>query len=110
MKVSKYKHAILGLFDNHHTRSIQSIYEELNKPDFSTVYRNIKQLCDEGILKKVYLDAKTTHYELASHCHGHFFCKTCKKVEALQYSNIHTNQGIISDITVIGICTLCKKM
>jgi Fe2+ or Zn2+ uptake regulation protein len=108
MRVSKYKNDIVGLFANSHTLNIQAIFEKLGKPDFSTVFRNVEQLCSEGILKKIVVDLKTVVYELASHAHGHFICTNCKKVSAIDIKIPKIKEGTPSDITLYGSCQKCK--
>jgi Fur family transcriptional regulator, ferric uptake regulator len=47
----------------------------------ATVYRNIKQLTDEGWLKEVELPGAPSRYEVADKDHHHHFhCKVCDRV------------------------------
>ena len=48
----------------------------------ATVYRNLKRMCAEGVLRVVQLPGElTTMYELADlHHHHHFHCGRCERV------------------------------
>ncbi len=109
MKTSVYKQQIVDLLNEHHTLNIQSLCDYLHKPDFSTVFRNVEQLVNDGILKKIVIDTKCCVYELASHNHGHYICTNCKKIETIDVHDIPISSGSIKDITVSGICTSCTK-
>ncbi len=51
----------------------------------ATVYRNIKALQEDGIIKAVVLPGQNPRYELASRAHHHHFqCRQCEKVFELE--------------------------
>ena len=50
----------------------------------ATVYRNLKNMVDEGWLVAVQLPAESARYELSGKAHHHhFLCNDCKKVYEL---------------------------
>lgn len=82
----------------------------------ATVYRNLKQLVDEGMLTTVLLPGDNPRYEMANHPHHHHFvCESCQKVY-----DVHACPGsldallpdgfIIShhDLTLYGHCFNCQ--
>ncbi len=55
---------------------------EVPRLGIATVYRNLKRMCADGILRAVQLPGElTTMYELADlHHHHHFHCGSCERV------------------------------
>lgn len=65
--------------------SVQEIYEsaQLQAPGLglATVYRNLKRLVDEGLLRVVEVPGEAGRYELAElHHHHHFHCGACGRM------------------------------
>jgi len=51
----------------------------------ATVYRHLKALQDEGIIKAVVLPGQNPRYEMASRAHHHHFqCRQCERVFDLE--------------------------
>lgn len=53
-----------------------------------TVYRNLAQLADNGMILRITCDAKEDHFDANTHTHPHFLCNEC---------------GCVLDIPVIGM-------
>lgn len=81
----------------------------------ATVYRHLKALLDEGLLRAVELPVQNTRYELAAHSHHHHFqCRACSRV-----FDVHACPGDLTglappgfrvedhDITLYGQCSDC---
>ncbi len=52
-------------------------------PDPSTVFRAVGRLEAEGVVSRVVIDERRTHYELAGEHHEHLVCDGCGEVEAV---------------------------
>jgi Fur family ferric uptake transcriptional regulator len=60
---------------------LQAAQKDIPRLGIATVYRALKNLVDEGVLKPVQLPGEPDRYELASlpH-HHHFHCTACDRV------------------------------
>jgi len=89
--------------------------QEIPTLGIATVYRNLKQLQDDGQLQAVVLPGQPPRYEGAAHGHHHHFhCTGCDRV-----FDIHACPGNIDhlappgfsvarhDITLVGLCADC---
>lgn len=83
----------------------------------ATVYRNLKQLTDDGELRAVLLPGENPRYEAAGHAHHHHFqCLHCGKV-----FDVHACPGNLArlapegftveehDLILYGRCRDCGK-
>lgn len=83
----------------------------------ATVYRNLKAMVDDGLLRTVDLPGQNTRYELAAHGHHHHFqCRGCDRV-----FDIYACPGDLSNlappgfrveahaITLYGQCGDCAR-
>jgi len=83
----------------------------------ATVYRNIKQLLEEGWLTIVQLPGENAHFEVAGKAHHHHFhCKSCKKVFELMacLPNVQTlaPAGFLvsgHELLLYGTCETCAR-
>lgn len=60
--------------------STQEIFDLVKEEgiDFSTIYRNLEMMANEGILSTVHRDNGTSSYELChNHHHHHLICTEC---------------------------------
>lgn len=83
-----------------------------------TVYRNLNQLADAGVILRLACDGKTDHFDGCSTPHCHFMCKTCGAVKDIDINPIdklvnsaQTNtDDTIDDVSVLfyGYCKDCK--
>ena len=68
------------------------LYTELRKdfPNVSlaTVYRNLKQLVEAGLVLEISTGSGSEHYDGATHCHYHFVCSNCGEVSDLRVAPI----------------------
>jgi ferric uptake regulator, fur family len=46
----------------------------------ATLYRNLNQLADNGVIKKIDGLEAPSHYDHNTHVHYHFICDECKRV------------------------------
>ncbi len=85
----------------------------------ATLYRNLNQLADNGIIKKIDGLETSSHYDHNTHEHYHFICERCKKVFDISADvcpNIvkKTEEGtgfLVKkyDIVFNGLCADCLK-
>lgn len=88
-----------------------------------TVYRILEDYTRRGLLRRLSLEGRAWHYELACEHHPphpHFECHTCKEVqclEAVPFSRMWSElQGPVGnrtdqiDIRVAGLCYKCREI
>lgn len=99
---------------------IYSILQKENpKISLATLYRNLNQLAEHGIIKKIDGLEQSSHYDHNTHAHYHFICDNCKKVydissaiapELVERAEAETDFQILGhDIVFHGICKECKN-
>lgn len=87
-----------------------------------TVYRILEDFCNRGMVRRLSLDGRVSHYELACEHrppHPHFQCHTCREVQCLDpvpLTRVWTElQGPVGnradhiDIRVAGLCHKCRE-
>jgi len=122
------KKQLMALFIKNANRQFTpgEIIEELNKNGViagqSTIYRQIKKLCDAGLIKK-YSENGTYKYQYkGKECecdnHMHLKCTSCEKVFHIEcctnelVSRIYKSHGfkVDSGSTILyGTCSACSK-
>jgi len=65
--------------------SVDELYEKVRQIDhsvgYSTVWRNLKLICQVGLAEEVNMGDGVTRYDRVTHVpHGHLFCVKCKRV------------------------------
>jgi Fur family ferric uptake transcriptional regulator len=65
--------------------SVDELYERVRQIDksvgYSTVWRNLKIICEVGLAKEVNVGDGITRYDrVTRNPHGHLFCLSCKKL------------------------------
>lgn len=124
MKYSKQRELVLKALQNNVVHpTADFIYDVLKKelPSISlaTVYRNLNQLAENGIIRKIAGLDGCVHFDHNTHPHYHFICTKCNKVYDVPYDIIpdlveqifaKTNLVVESyDISFKGICSECRK-
>ena len=101
----------------------ESLYEIIKKsyPEISkaTLYRNLSQLAELGIIKKIEGLETSAHFDHNTHLHYHFICVECGKVfdvssgVALDVVNKTENETGFKitnhELVFHGLCNNCKK-
>jgi Fur family zinc uptake transcriptional regulator len=112
MKTSPYKDKILKLFQKVHTLSIADVCKKIPEADFSTIFRNVEMLTQEGKLKKIVVDKDITVYEAndSAHHHDHFICVECGDVDAVHVSGsvLKGSKARVEDVVIRGVCEDCN--
>ncbi len=99
------------------------VYELLKKelPSLSlaTVYRNLNQLAENGMIRKIEGLDGAIHFDHNLEKHYHFICTKCNKVYDVPYDvapdladKVSAQTGLIIenyDISFKGICPECHK-
>ena len=85
----------------------------------TTLYRNLNQLADAGMIKKIDGLEPSAHFDHNTFEHYHFICEKCKRVfdipsdvapDIVKNTQAATGFDITShDIVFHGICKDCKK-
>lgn len=86
-----------------------------------TVYRILEDFCNRGMVRRLSLEGRVSHYELACEHHPphpHFQCQSCREVQcldpvplALMWSELQGPLGNRADnieIRVAGLCHKCR--
>ena len=77
---------------------LSSAHAQVPGLGIATVYRNLKALVEEGVLKPVDLPGQSTRYEVAHRAHHHHFqCRDCQRV-----FDIHACPGDLSSLAPAG--------
>ncbi len=122
MNYSRQRQIILDTLEEYAVHpSADQLYDKVHEKDKSiskgTLYRNLNQLADLGIIKKIDGLDNSAHFDHNIHEHYHFICNKCKKIfdiekEDIQIPEIKHNEGFIitnRDIILKGICSECIK-
>ena len=121
MNYSRQREAIINVLKNTTSHpSAAWIYDRvrIQMPNISlgTVYRNLGQLHDEGLITVIESSDKKVHYEGNLEDHIHFLCKNCDVITDIFCKNevpkVFDNLGHVveSQKTVYyGICKDCRN-
>jgi len=120
MRYSRQREALHNLLCSTKTHpDAEWLYLNLKKslPNLSlgTVYRNLKQMAENGEILEISCK-NSTHYDGDISRHYHIFCENCGKILDLprEYISVSVEKNNIADITGYdvlfqGICFDCKK-
>ena len=123
---SKKRDAILRVM--RHTKchpSADWVYQQLREeyPNLSlgTVYRNLNQLSDQQIIRRVGVINGQERFDADTRPHAHFVCRSCRRVmdmelpEAVTETCVELDReyGFIAEecsLTVRGLCRDCRGL
>lgn len=120
MRSSRQRDAVLEVLRtscDHPTADVifECVREKIPNISLGTVYRNLGQLKDEGIITVVESSDKKVHYEGNLTEHIHFLCKKCNNItdifckSAIPEELLNMGFEIESQKTVYyGICKNCR--
>lgn len=124
MNYSRQREVILQtLKDNVVHPTAEYLYAILKEKEpnmsLATLYRNLNQLADNGIIKKIDGLESSSHYDHNTHEHYHFLCEECGRVFDVSsevapdiVKNIENETGFVVkgyDIAIHGICKDCLE-
>ncbi len=123
MNYSKQREIILRILkENPIHPTADTLYDlvrdELPNVSLATVYRNLNQLAEQGIIRKISALDDKVHFDHNLESHYHFICFKCKKVYDVPYDvapdlakalREHTGlEALATDVLFKGICNHCK--
>ncbi len=124
MNYSKQREKILDVLSNNAVHPTAETLLELLKSEnanigFTTLYRNLNQLAQAGIIKKIDGLETSAHFDHNTFEHYHFICEKCGKVfdipanvapDLVKNTQSATGFDIAGhDIVFHGVCGDCKK-
>ena len=122
MRMTRQKKVILDIVRRaHHHPTAQDVFEEARKIiasiSLATVYRNLEQLSEAGLIRKVVLSDQVARYDCNTGAHYHIRCIGCGRVDDLPFAfhddleeRIARSVGyVILDhhLEVRGLCPAC---
>ena len=121
LKVTPQRLKIVMMLEKHGHINIEDLYGEMLKEfpsvSLATIYKNINQMIDNGLIQEVKLPRSKSVYELIKDPHLHMVCDKCHKVEDVVVGTekiieeAEKLSGYIiteSFITLRGICAECQ--
>lgn len=123
MRNSEQRNQIVDYLNKRTHPSGSEIYEELHKTNdkigLATVYRNLKQLESNKIIKKIITPNNQCHYDIDMTNHYHFICRECNKIIDLEEKIfLGINQDLLKeknllnnghDLILYGECESCQN-
>jgi Fur family ferric uptake transcriptional regulator len=90
----------------------------LPRISLGTVYRNLKKLAEEGLIREIQIAGQTTRFDANTGRHYHIRCVRCGRVNDLPISvdrrledeagRAMNYQVIGHQVEVLGVCPLCQ--
>ncbi len=124
MNYSKQRNLILSALQEHkHHPTADQIYNIVKEKDpnisLATVYRNLNQLAENGIIQRVdHLDSQA-HFDHTLGEHYHFICSECSCIIDIDCNIVsNLNQHLLdeenlliesTDISFHGLCPKCRN-
>ncbi|MFC1973919.1 Fur family transcriptional regulator [Chloroflexota bacterium] len=120
---SKQREAILNIVKNTNCHpNAEWVYEHLRRvmPHISlgTVYRNLRLLKDEGLLKELRFNGSQSRFDGNTSDHAHFICDKCEQIAdvdesmgaEIKYDTIISNGLEVTHhtVTYFGLCSDCR--
>lgn len=97
----------------------QKVRQKLPNISLATVYRNLKQLSEQGVIRSIEGLDGSVHFDHNTGKHHHFICTRCKKIFDIDDSvtagldaKIFEAYGAsveTSDFTFKGLCKDCRR-
>jgi Fur family ferric uptake transcriptional regulator len=90
----------------------------LPRISLGTVYRNLKKLSEEGLIREIQIAGQTTRFDANTGRHYHIRCLRCGRVNDLPISvdrrleeeagRAMNYQVVSHHVEVLGVCPLCQ--
>jgi Fur family ferric uptake transcriptional regulator len=90
----------------------------LPRISLGTVYRNLKKLSEEGLIREIQIAGQTTRFDANTGRHYHIRCLRCGRVNDLPISvdrrleeeagRAMNYQVVSHQVEVLGVCPLCQ--
>ncbi len=88
--------------------SLKELEQLVPKADHSTLFRNVKVLVDEGLVKQIVAGKNRVLYEGADHKHDHLVCSDCGGVEAVHLPRPKNIDFEVQELVARGACADCS--
>lgn len=119
LKATPQRLCILDVLKQYGHATLDDI-EKLTKVQFptlslSTIYRNIKEMLQKGVLSEVKIANKKDYFEIAKNKHVHLICQECGKIEDFEFDieDIKDKMATLTTSkivdTTISFDTVCKE-
>jgi Fur family ferric uptake transcriptional regulator len=104
--------------------SVDELYDRVRRKDdsvgYSTVWRNLKLICQVGLAQEVNVGDGVTRYDrVTSAPHGHLYCLKCRRLIEFDAANVldfltatavgHEFEAEGFKIEIQGICASCRQ-
>ncbi len=122
LKVTPQRILILEVIKEKGHATIEYIYNEVKKlyPSISiaTVYKNIHNLYEKGVLREINPQKDKAFYEIAFSNHSHFICTSCNTIYDIEPCEKDLVEGCFNkipgtieelELNVYGVCKNCKQ-
>ncbi len=123
MNFSRQRESIVNILKfNYEHPTAYRIYELVKEVEpsisKSTVYRNLEQLVEAGLVRKISTGGDFEHYDIERHDgHSHVICKCCGNIFDIDLNmdsivnsiKNQTQMSCCNEILVMGICKNCDK-
>ncbi len=121
LKVTPQRLKIVTMLHTHGHINIEDLFSEIREefPNVSlaTIYKNIHQMTESGLVREVKIPSLKSVYEVAKEPHLHMVCDKCHKVEDIvlgtdkiieEAEKVSGYKIEESFITLRGICPECR--
>lgn len=124
IKYSHQREAIVNFLKtrkDHPTADVvyQNIKETIPNISLGTVYRNLNQLANAGIILRLPCDGKTDHFDACTDPHCHFMCSRCGSVSDIlidpsgrlitEAASASAHQIDTASVLFYGVCSECRN-
>ena len=114
MKYSRQRESILNSLNeklDHPTAEMVYNCVKKEQPNISlgTVYRNLNQLVEQGVLRRIATPVSGDRFDIRTDPHAHLLCTRCGKVLDLDRNVMRTTGFLVNDrqLLLSGICADC---
>ncbi|MBO7217932.1 MAG: transcriptional repressor [Clostridia bacterium] len=96
----------------------EKVREEIPNISLGTVYRNLSELSEDGIIKKLSFGDASVHFDGDTSVHSHFYCEHCGDItdiwldQSALFGQIETDYDVkvrFADFNIAGKCGNCSK-
>ena len=122
LKVTPQRLKIVSMIERHGHINIEELYrqmrEEFPSVSLATIYKNINQMVENGLVQEVKLPTQKSVYEIVKEPHLHMVCDRCHKIEDIvvgtdkiieEAEKVSGYEILDSFITLRGICPECRQ-